>query len=62
MKADNKKMLETIISVIAKMLSNGDYAIGIFNFTDEKANPFVVESLRNMGMEVYQVGLNDVSG
>ena len=30
--------------------------------TDEKANPFVVESLRNMGMEVYQVGLNDVSG
>ncbi len=29
--------------------------------TDEKANPATVESLRKLGIEVYQVGLNDVN-
>lgn len=29
--------------------------------TDEKADPHTVESLRNKGMEVYQVGLNDIN-
>lgn len=29
--------------------------------TDEKADPAVVESLRKLGIEVYQVGLNDVN-
>ena len=29
--------------------------------TDEKADPFTVESLRDKGMEVYQVGLNDIN-
>ncbi len=29
--------------------------------TDEKANPETVESLRKLGIEVYQVGLNDVN-
>lgn len=28
--------------------------------TDEKADPYTVEGLRNRGMEVFQVGLNDV--
>ena len=29
--------------------------------TDEKANPATVESLRKLGIEVHQVGLNDVN-
>ncbi|MBQ8833822.1 MAG: DeoR/GlpR transcriptional regulator [Oscillospiraceae bacterium] len=29
--------------------------------TDEKADPATVESLRKLGIEVYQVGLNDVN-
>lgn len=29
--------------------------------TDEKADPTTVESLRKLGIEVYQVGLNDVN-
>lgn len=29
--------------------------------TDEKADPNTVESLRNKGMEVFQVGLNDIN-
>lgn len=29
--------------------------------TDEKADPVTVEGLRNKGMEVYQVGLDDLS-
>ena len=29
--------------------------------TDEKADPNTVDSLRKLGIEVYQVGLNDVN-
>ena len=39
------------VSVIAKMLSNGDYAIGIFNFTDEKADQWSTHfTLEKLGL------------
>ncbi|MBQ5590309.1 MAG: glycoside hydrolase family 27 protein [Clostridia bacterium] len=44
------------VSVIAKMLSNGDYAIGIFNFTDENANKW------NTHFTLEKLGLPESTG
>ena len=42
--------------VIAKMLENGDYAIGIFNFTDENANKW------NTHFTLEKLGLPESTG
>ena len=42
--------------VIAKLLSNGDYAIGFFNFSDEKSNAW------NMNFTLEKLGIPESTG